>query len=97
MVYHHAFHVAHGGGNAPGRIAQVAAWDSAAGAKLAHHPRQTLSPIAGSEGLSVMGNALDKDFFNGVGNHRIEGLKWTPKTPGSPLFSVNQYYILYKT
>jgi hypothetical protein len=44
-----------------------------------------------------MGNALDKDFFNGVGNHRIEGLKWTPKTPGSPLFKLNQYYILYKT
>ena len=97
MVHHHAFDVAHGGGNAPRGIAQVAARDRAAGAKLAHDACQAFRPVAGSECLSVLGDALDKDFFGSVGDHRIEGLKWTPKAPGSPLLSLDKYCILYKT
>jgi hypothetical protein len=50
MVHHHAFHVAQGGGNAPRGITQVAAWNSAAGAKLAHHPAKR---SAQSLGLKV--------------------------------------------
>jgi hypothetical protein len=44
-----------------------------------------------------MGNALNEDFFGGVGDHRIEGLNWRTNAPGSPLLLCVGYCILYKT
>ena len=83
-VDHHAFDAAHGGRNAPGGVAQVAAGAAATGTELAHHTRQPLGPIAGSEGSAIVGDALDKDFFGSAGDHRIEAVKRTPRPPGSP-------------
>jgi hypothetical protein len=49
-----------GSGKAPSRIAQMAAWLGATRAKLAHHTRQALGPIAGSKNLPIMCDALDE-------------------------------------
>ena len=65
-----AFGLANGGGNAPRRVAQMAAGLGATGAKLANHACQTLSPVAGAECLSVQGQTQDKDFFGRVGEAR---------------------------
>ncbi len=72
-VHHHALHAIHGGGHAPGGIAQVAAGPGAAGPELAHDARQALGPVAGAEGFPVVGDALDEDFFRVGGNHGGSG------------------------
>ena len=74
LMNHHAFDIAHGGGNAPGGIGQMAARAHAARAELAHDPCQPLRPVAGAEGSAILGDPLDEDFFGGIGDHRIEGL-----------------------
>lgn len=69
-VHHNAFDAIHGGGNAPGRVAQMAAALGAARAKLAHHTRQAFGPVAGTKGFSVQGLALDEQFFGAWENHQ---------------------------
>ena len=38
----------------------------AAGAKWAHHTAQPVSPVAGPKRFTVVGDALNKDFFEGA-------------------------------
>ena len=38
-------------------------------AKLAHYTRQALRPIGGPEGFAIFGDALNENFFGGVGRH----------------------------
>ena len=61
----HTFDAVDGGGHTPGRITQVAARMRATRAKRTQHTRQTLRPVAGTEGSAVTGDALDEDFFGG--------------------------------
>ena len=63
-MHDHAAHVVDAGGHAPGGISKVAAAVvMAVWAKLAHHTRQTLGPVAGAEGAAVQRGANDVDFF----------------------------------
>ncbi len=75
-AHHHAFHVAQRGRDAPRRVAQVSARGRARPARLelAHHTGQALGPVAGSEGPSLVGDALDEDFLGSGGRcgHRCE-------------------------
>jgi hypothetical protein len=72
VVHDHALDTGQRGGNAPRGVTQVAARRGAAGTKRAHDPCQSLGPITGSEWLAILGDALDKNFFGRVANHRIE-------------------------
>ncbi|MNV67121.1 hypothetical protein D3C71_1599080 [compost metagenome] len=62
-VQHHALGAVERGGNAPGRIAQMAAGIGPPGAELAHDTGQALGPVAGSEGFPIPGQALDEQFL----------------------------------
>jgi hypothetical protein len=59
-------------GNAPRRVAQMAAGLGATGAKLTHDTSQTLSPITWAKRLTLVGNAQDVTFFGGGGCHQLD-------------------------
>ena len=72
-IDYHAFDAIHDRRPAPRRVGQMTAKPRSTWAKLAHHAAQSVSPVAGPKGFAVNRDALNKDFFRGIGDHRMEG------------------------
>ncbi len=63
LMDNHTTYVIYTARNTPGGIGQMSPAKRAAGAKLAHHACQTLSPIAWAKSASRTRNSQDVNFF----------------------------------
>ena len=62
--------------------------------KLTHDAAQPVIPVAGSKGFAITSNALDKDFFGGIGDHQAESYTRAMSLEKSHAALQKQFYLI---